>query len=155
VEWERRLARDGAFADFGDFGLVYHVGVRPIVPEEYHVDGIVALTFRLRRRAHGNHDYATTIDLGAALRLGARMGLDAGEALAHVDSHERIHVALQLEGVEEHAEEAQANVVDAVVLSLRHEAIARHLRHGDFGVVTKVEPGFWEALVDLGKPGTP
>lgn len=147
MDWEARLRRGGIVRDLGDFSLAYHVGVVPAVPPEFAVDHLVALTFRRRARPQGGHLFVTTIDLPAAVRLGARMGLDASEALAMVDSHERVHVAVQLEGATEEAEERQVMFVDAVWLSLRHEAIAKHLRAGDFGVVSRVGEGFWEALV--------
>jgi hypothetical protein len=143
-----RLRADAAFSDFGDFSHVYHVGLTPVVPPEYDVPGIVGLTFRLKKRPRGGHVYVTTIDVGAALRLGKRMGLDEGEALAMVDSHERVHIAMQLAGVAEDVEEEQAHFSDAVWLSLRHEKAAERLEAGEFGVVTRVGAGFWEALTE-------
>lgn len=148
MDWRERVRRGGLVADFDDHRLVHHAGLVPAVPPEFAVDHLVALTFRFRKKEEGGPVYITTIDLPAAVRMGARMGLDAGEAVAMVDSHERVHVALQLDGATEEAEERQALFVDAVWLSLRHEAIARHLRAGDFGVVSRVGPDWWEALVD-------
>lgn len=128
---------------------MYHVGARPPVPREYDVPGLVGLTFRLARRGDGAHVYATVLDAGAVLRLGGRIGLTEGEAVAMVDSHERIHVAMQLAGVAEEDEERQSRLADAVWLSLRHPRAALLLKAGEFGLVTRVEEGFWEALVDV------
>ena len=151
VDWQARVRREALLQEQGDHELLSHLTLRPAMPPEYAVEGLVAVTFRWRGRR-----FVTSIDAAAAVRLGARMGLDAGEAVAMVDSHERVHVALQLEGATEEEEERQALFVDAVMLSLRHEVIAEHLVHGDFGLVSKVGPGFWEALIDLGrKPPAP
>lgn len=148
MAWQEVLARRAVTAAWPEFTLLYDLSLRPVVPPEYAVPGLVGLTFRLRPRPQGGHVYVTAIDAAAALRLGARMGLTEGEAVALVDSHERVHVQLQLEGVAEEAEEAASLFVDAVVLSLRHPRMAAHLQAGDFGVVSRVGPGFWEALVD-------
>ncbi|MBI4393776.1 MAG: hypothetical protein HY556_08290 [Euryarchaeota archaeon] len=148
MEWQERLRADASFSDFGDFSHLYHVGLTPLVPPEYDIPGIVGLTFRLQERPRGGHVYVTTIDVGAAMRLGERMGLDPAEALAMVDSHERVHIEMQLAGVAEEVEEAQSTFADAVWLSLRHEKAAERLQAGEFGLVTKVGPGFWEALLD-------
>lgn len=149
MDWQERLERDALRQDGEDYGLLYHVGIRPAVPAEYDLEGLVGLTFRLRPRRQGGHVYVTTIDLPAALRLGLRMGLDEGEALAMVDSHERVHIEMQLAGVPEDVEEEQSHFVDAVYLSLRHPSIAKHVEAGDFGLVARVGHGFWEALLDL------
>lgn len=145
--WHARLHREAHAGRFGDFDLLYHVGLAPLVPPEYEVSGMVALTFRLHARPAGGHVYVTTIDPAAALHLGARLGLDEGEALAFVDSHERVHVALQLEGAREEDEERMARLVDAVVLALRHPAAAERVAAGEL-VVTRVHEDFWEALLD-------
>jgi hypothetical protein len=145
--WEQRLAREALAAHFDAFSLLYHVSLRPATPKEYEVPGLVALTFRYRVRPDGRRVFVTTLDPAAALRVGGRIGLDAAEALAMVDSHERVHVALQLEGVPEDVEERHSLVVDAVWLSLRHPRGAAHVRAGEI-VVSRVEEGFWEALVD-------
>lgn len=147
MEWWQRLAHAVRTRE-RDFDLLYHVGTAPAVPAEYDVPGLVALTFRLEERPRGGHVYVTTIDVAAALRLGARFGLDAPEALAMVDSHERVHVFLQLAGVDEAGEEAASRLVDAVWLSLRHPVAAERVRTGDFGLLAEVHGDFWEALVD-------
>ncbi|HEV8359344.1 MAG TPA: hypothetical protein VGR28_02705 [Candidatus Thermoplasmatota archaeon] len=151
MDWQERLRREALLARFDDFDLLYHVSVKPAVPPEYAVAGLVGLTFRLRPRPRGGFVFVTVLDLPAAARLGARMGLDPAEAIALVDSHERTHVAMQLAGVAEDVEEEQSHVVDAVLLSLRHPALAKHLEAGDFGLVTRVRPGFFEALIDAGR----
>lgn len=148
MEWLERLRRQALVADFGSFRLLYVVSVRPPVPPEYGVPGLVGLTFRLRPRPGGGHEYATLLDIAGVVRLGARLGFGPAEALAMVDSHERVHVALQLEGVAEEVEEAQSLFADAVWLSLRHPRAAARVQAGEFGLVTRVGPGFWEALVD-------
>lgn len=148
MDWQARLRRDAIAARFDDFDLVYHAAVRPAVPPEYEVPGLVGLTFRLQPRPRGGFVYATVLDLAAVLRLGGRIGLSEGESLAMVDSHERMHVAIQLAGVPEDKEEEQLRIVDAVWLSLRHPRAAALLRAGEFGLVTRVEEGFWEALID-------
>ncbi|MCA1814727.1 MAG: hypothetical protein LC624_12410 [Halobacteriales archaeon] len=148
MDWEERLGREALRASFEDFSLLYHVGVRPAVPKEYEVPGIVGLTFRYRRRPDGAWLYATVLDAAAALRVGQRIGLSEGESLAMVDSHERMHVHLQLAGVEEELEEEKLHLVDATWLSLRHPRAAQLVRAGKFGLVSRVEDGFWEALID-------
>ena len=148
VDWQERLRRGARRDDFGDFTLLYYPSLKPAIPPDYDLPGIVGLTFRLSARPRGGHVYVTTLDLAAAVRLGARLGLDAGEAVAMVDSHERTHIAMQLAGVAEDVEEEQSHIVDAVWLSLRHEAIAKHLKAGKFGLVTRVAPAWREALLD-------
>jgi hypothetical protein len=148
VDWEERLAAHALRARFDEFSLLYHASVRPALPREYDVPGLVGLTFRYRRRPDGAHVYATVLDLPAVQRLGARLGLRFEEALAMVDSHERVHVWLQLAGVPEDVEEERMHVVDAVWQSLRDERLARHIRTGAWGVVTHVDAQWWEALID-------
>lgn len=133
-----------------DFDLVYDVGIRPAVPPEYDVPGLVAITFRLHERPRSpGHVYVTSIEVGAALRLGTRLGLDEAESLAFVDSHERVHVFLQLEGVDWEAEEECARCADAAWLALRHPVAARLVDEHRAGLLTLVrEGGFWERLVD-------
>ena len=155
MDWEARLLRDAVRARFADFSLLYVPSVRPPVPKEYDVPGIVGLTFRYRKRPDGAWEYATVLDLPAVLRMGERLGFEPGQALAMVDSHERLHVALQLEGVAEEDEERQLHLADAVWLSLHHPRAAKLLRIGDFGLVTRVGPGFWEALVEEERTDTP
>lgn len=148
MNWLAALRVQASPAAFADFDLLYHAGLRPLVPPEYAVPGLVGLTFRLHERPMGGFVFVTTIDLPAALRLGERLGLDAAGAVALVDSHERVHVALQLAGAGEAEEEDLARFIDAVWLSLRNSRAAERLRSGAFGVVTHVHDGFWEALVD-------
>lgn len=164
MPWRARLLREAIPLRHEGFDLLYHASLRPALPPEYVVPGLVAVTFRLRRRPGGGHEYVTALDVDAALRLGERLGLDAAEALAFVDSHERVHVALQTEytaaadrdarypaladEVPEHVEEEHSRFVDAVWLSLRHPRAERLLESGEFGLVTKVGRDFWELLVD-------
>jgi hypothetical protein len=152
VDWQARLRREGLFRRFGDFDLVYHASLQPPVPPEYHVPGLVGLTFRFAERPQGGHVYVTVLDLPAVLRLGARIGLDEAESVAMVDSHERMHVALQLAGVPEEKEEEQLHIVDATWLSLRHPRAAHALEAGEFGLVTRVREDFWEMLIDTEAP---
>lgn len=147
-DWHARLRREAILAQFADFDLAYHASLRPAVPPDYDVPGLVGLTFRLRARSEGGFLYATVLDVAAVLRLGARLGLSEAESLAMVDSHERVHVALQLAGVSEEAEEANSRHIDAVWLSLRHPRAAARVEAGEFGLVTRVHEDFWEALVD-------
>lgn len=147
-EWSERLVRECIHARLDDFDLFYGVGLRPPVPPDYDVPGLVGLTFRLGERLQGGFVYATLLDVGAVVRLGARLGLDAAGALAFVDSHERIHVALQVAGVSEEAEEANSRFVDAVWLSLDHPRAAERLTVTGLGIVTTVHGDFWEGLVD-------
>lgn len=147
-DWQARLDREALVQVFEEYSLLYHASLRPAVPAEYEVPGLVGLTFRYVPRRDGLQVYVTALDLAAVLRLGARLGLRFEEALAMVDSHERVHVWLQLAGVPEEAEEEHMHVVDAVLQSLRDERLARHVRTGAWGVVTRVEAGFWEALID-------
>lgn len=65
-----------------------------------------------------------------------------------VDSHERVHVALQLEGAPETLEEDQARFADAAFLALRHPRAAELLRTNEFGVMSRQQPDLWEAIVD-------
>lgn len=151
--WRRRLEAGGARAAFAEFDLLYHAGLAPPVPPGYEVPGLVGLTFRLNPREEGRALYATLLDLPAAVRMGARLGLDAAEAVAMVDSHERVHVHLQLAYERLHEtdpelEEEHARIVDAVWLSLRHPRAAQRLLRGEV-VVTRVEPGFWEELIEV------
>ncbi|HLE95958.1 MAG TPA: hypothetical protein VI997_01185 [Candidatus Thermoplasmatota archaeon] len=145
--WEARLRREAREDRYADFDLLYHVSLAPVVPPEYDVPGIVALTFRLDPRPHGGHVYVTTIDPGAALRLGTRLGLEEAEAFALIDSHERIHIQLQLAGAAERDEERMARHVDAVWLSLRHPRAAERVAAGAF-VVTRIHEDFWEAVME-------
>ncbi|MEA3199299.1 MAG: hypothetical protein QOE90_727 [Thermoplasmata archaeon] len=129
MDWEARLRREGIVQRFPRHTLVYHLGLRPPVPPEYAVAGLVGVTFRLGDRPDGAPLYATLLDVAAVLRLGARLGLDEGQAVAMVDSHERVHVAVQLaypdvRAVPPEVEEAHVHVVDAAWLALRHEEIS-------------------------------
>ncbi|HVL87619.1 MAG TPA: hypothetical protein VM681_06400 [Candidatus Thermoplasmatota archaeon] len=147
--WQRRLRERAIGCRFSDHDLLYDAGLWPAVPPEYKIAGLVGLTFRLAARASGGHVYVTALDVGAAARLGARLGLDPAASVAMVDSHERVHVALQLEdeGLPVDKEEAHSRWVDAVWLSLRHPRAEALVRAGDFGLVEHVDAGFWEALV--------
>ena len=120
-EWLDRLRREAIRTGLDDHDLLYHVSLRPAFPEDYDVAGMVAITFRLRPRPQGGHLYVTSIDPAAATRLGERFGLDAAGSIAMVDSHERIHVVLQLEGVHEEHEEAHAQIVDHAWLDVQDE----------------------------------
>lgn len=148
VPWRHRLRREAILLRQPDFDLLLHVAVRPAFPPEYDVPGLVAVTFRLHAREEGGHAYVTALDVGAALRLGARFGLDEAEALAFVDSHERMHVFLQLAGVSEEVEEERSRFVDAVWLSLRHPRAAEWVASGEAGLVVRVHEDFWEKLLD-------
>ena len=145
-EWRERLRDEAVHADFGEFTLRYHVSLRPAHPPEYDVPGLVAITFRLATKPR--LAFVTALDPAAALRIGARIGLDEATALAMVDSHERVHVALQLEGVPEEIEEAQARFADAAFLALRHPRAADLVLTNEFGVISRVGPDFWQALVE-------
>lgn len=125
-----------------------HVSLRPAFPPEYDVPGLVAITFRLRERPHGGHVFVTALDVAAALRLGGRLGLGIADAFAMVDSHERMHIELQLAGVPAEVEEAHSRFLDAVWLSLRHSPAEPLVRAGEFGLVDEVHADFWERLVD-------
>lgn len=149
-DWRARVDREAIAARHRDHDHACVVTLRPACPPEYVVDGMVAITFRAGRRSDGALRFVTSLDPAAALRLGARLDLGEAEGLAFVDSHERMHVALQLEGVPEEAEEDASRVVDAVWLSLRHPRAAQLLLSGDFGLVTSVREDFWERLVDQG-----
>lgn len=148
MEWMGRLMEEGIRSDGPEFSLVYHPALAPAAPPEYVVPGMVGLTFRLHRRPDGRHVFVTLLDLPAAVRLGARLGLGPALAVAFVDSHERLHVHLQLEGVPEEVEEDNSRFVDAVWLSLHHVTAERLVRAGAFGLVEEVGPDFWERLVD-------
>lgn len=150
MDWQDRLARRAIAARHEDHDHLVDVSLDPAYPPEYRVGGLVAVTFRTHARARGGFVYATAIDVPAALGLGARLGLDEAEALAFVDSHERVHVQLQLAGVDEDAEEDAARLVDAVWLSLRHPRAAEAVHANAAEVVTQVREGFWERLVDAG-----
>lgn len=149
-DWRERLDREAIPARYPDHTHRLHVSLDPAMPHEYRVDGLVAVTFREGRRSDGAFRYVTSLDPAAALRIGARLGLDEAQSLAMVDSHERMHVELQLAGVPEDVEEARMRIVDAVWLSLRHPHAADLVRAGDFGLVTDVHHEFWERLVDTG-----
>lgn len=145
-EWRERLRREAIVTRGRDFDLVHHISLRPAFPSEYDVLGLVAVTFRLFR--DGEHiTFATAIDPGAALRIGARLGLDEAEAFAMVDSHERMHIWLQLAGVSEDAEEDASLHVDAVWLSLRHPRAAHLIEDREVALVSRVGPDFWERLI--------
>lgn len=145
-EWRERLRREAIVTRGPDFDLVHHVSLRPAFPPEYDVPGLVAVTFRLLR--DGEHiTFATAIDPGAALRIGARLDLDEAEAFAMVDSHERMHIWLQLAGVSEEAEEDASRHVDAVWLSLRHPRAAHLVEDREVALVSRVGPDFWERLI--------
>lgn len=149
MDWQARLRRE-ALADHGEeFSLVYHAALAPAVPPEYDVPGLVGLTFRLARRGDGALVFATLLDLRAAIRLGLRFGLDEAAGIAFVDSHERMHIHLQLAGVPEDVEEAHSRFIDAVWLSLRHARAEPLVRAGAFGLVEEVHRDFWERLVDV------
>lgn len=156
MDWSARLRHEGIRHSSHDHELVYHAALRPAVPPEFDVGGLVGITWRLGRRHDGARRYATGLDLAAAVRLGRRLGLEPGEAVAFVDSHERVHVAAQLSydtdpGGEPapEVEEEHSRFVDAVWLSLRHPRAEALLTAGEFGLVTEVHHTFWEALVDV------
>lgn len=148
MDWQARLRREALVAHEEEFSLVLHPAIVPAVPPEYWVPGLVGLTFRLARRGDGAFVFATVVDLPAAIRLGARLGLDEAGGVAFVDSHERMHVHLQLAGVPEEVEELHSRFIDAVWLSLRHAAAEPLVRAGEFGLVEEVHHDFWERLVD-------
>lgn len=148
MPWRERLWRDAVRARFHDFDVLYDVSLRPAYPPEYDVGGLVAITFRLSERTEGGHLFVMAIDPAAALRLGAKLGLDEAGSLAMVDSHERMHIALQIEGVPEHVEEAHSRFLDAVWLSLHHPHAGALVRTGEFGLVSEVGHDFWERLID-------
>lgn len=148
-DWAARLDREAIPSRQRDFDFRYHVSLSPAYPREYGVGGLVAITFREGRRRDGAIRFVTSLDPGAALRIGGRLGLDEAESLAFVDSHERMHVFLQLADVPEDVEEARSRIVDAVWLSLRHPRAAELVLSGEFGVVTRVHERFFEELVDL------
>lgn len=145
--WRARLRREALAARWPEFDLLYHVSLAPAFPDEYDVMGLVAITFRLRARPSGGHEYVTALDPAAALRLGARLGLDEAASLAMVDSHERMHVWLQLAGVEEHDEERLSRFIDAVWLSLFHPRAELLVLSGEL-LVTEVHGEFWERLLE-------
>lgn len=147
TDWRARLRRESIPTTHRDFDLLYHVSLAPAFPPDYDLPGIVAITFRLRERAHGGHLFVTALDPAAALALGQRLGLDAAEALAMVDSHERMHVELQLAGISEEREEDASRHVDAVWLSLRHPHAAKLVEDREIAIVSRVGPDFWEALI--------
>lgn len=155
MDWEGRLRAEGIRSGGDDFDLVQHVSLRPAFPPDYDVPGLVAVTFRLRGRPRGGHVFVTALDPAAALRLGERLGLDAGEALAMVDSHERVHIWLQLAGVAEEHEEAASLFVDAVWLSLRHPRAAHLVADREVELVSRVGPDFWERLIARPSTGEP
>lgn len=140
------LDRDAIASSHDGHDLLYHVSLRPAFPPDYDVPGLVAITFRLRERPEGGHVFVTALDPAAALRMGARLGLDEADALAMVDSHERMHVELQLAGVPEEVEEAQSRWLDAIWLSLRHPRAEALVKTGAFGLVSEVGHDFWERL---------
>lgn len=149
MDWLARLDADAILTRVADHDHRAHVSLRPAFPPEYDVPGLVAVTWREGTRRDGRLRFATALDVSAALRIGARLGLDEAESLAFVDSHERMHVELQLAGVEEAVEEERSRVVDAVWLSLRHPRAAELVLAGEFGLVTRVHEDFWEQLVDV------
>ncbi|HUR69341.1 MAG TPA: hypothetical protein VM370_08840 [Candidatus Thermoplasmatota archaeon] len=148
TDWRDRLRAEAIRSAHDDFDLLYHVSLAPAFPPGYDMPGIVAITFRLRERARGGHLFVTALDPAAAVRLGGRLGLAPEEALAMVDSHERMHVELQLAGVPEEVEEARSRFLDAVWLSLRHPRAEALVRTGAFGLVSEVGADFWERLLD-------
>ncbi|MGQ0535455.1 MAG: hypothetical protein ACT4PT_05235 [Methanobacteriota archaeon] len=147
MDWLQRLRNTALPLSVDGFDLLYHASVRPAAPPEYIVAGMVGLTFRLHRRPQGGHVYVTTIDLAGVARIASRLGLRFEEALAFVDSHEKVHIALQLEGVGEETEEEMSRFVDAVWLSLEHPRAGEKVRTGEFGLVTRIEPDLWEAIL--------
>lgn len=147
LPWSARLEQDAIPARHVEFDHLLHVSLWPAMPPEYDVPGLVAVTYRLRVRPRGGHLYVTALDPAAALRIGARLGLDEAESLAMVDSHERMHIWLQLAGVPEEVEEDRMRWIDATWLSLRHPRAADIVRSGAFGLVTEVEEDYWERLI--------
>lgn len=145
LPWRERLRREAILTRGEDFDLCYHVSLHPAYPPDYDLPGIVGITFRLDKRPQGGHVYVTALDPAAVLRLGQRLDLDAATAFAMLDSHERIHIELQLAGVEEDVEEERSRFVDAVWLSLRHPRAAHLLEDRPIALVTHVA-GVWEAL---------
>lgn len=140
MDWQARLRREAIHQRLGHHVLDYWVGLRPPAPPEYEVPGLVGLTFRVQVRGDGTPHYATLLDVAATLRLGARLGLDPAESLAMVDSHERAHVALQLDYERLHEvppeiEEAHVVVVDAAWLSLRHPVAERLVESGEVSLL--------------------
>ncbi|GEM_PF-4521149 len=153
MTWQDRLRREGALQRYPHHDLVYHVGLAPPVPPEYAVPGLVGLTFRLGRRPGGGPLYATLLDAAAAVRLGQRLGLGEAESVAMVDSHERVHVALQLDyerldEVPPETEERHSHVADAAWLSLRHPRAERLVEESGGRILDVMGRGFWSLLVD-------
>jgi hypothetical protein len=148
VDWRQRLWVDSIRSAQPDFDLLYYVSLHPAFPPEYDLPGLVAVTFRLLQRTQGGHLFVTALDPAAAIMLGRRLGLGPSEAIAMVDSHERVHVELQLANVAQEDEERASVFVDAVWLSLRHPRAAHLLEDRDVVIVVRVGPDFWERLVD-------
>jgi hypothetical protein len=153
MEWERRLRRESILQRLPHHSLVYHVGLSPPVPPEHQVPGLVGVTFRLGERPDGLPLYATLLGAAAALRLGARLGLSDAESLAMVDSHERVHVALQLDHerldeVPPDLEERHSHAADAAWLSLRHPRAERLVEEWGGRILHAMGRGFWDLLVD-------
>ena len=152
MPWREALRRDGILQRYRHHSLLYLAGLRPAPPPEYDVPGIVGLTFRLGLRPDGAPLYATLLDLPAAIRLGARLGLDPAASVAMVDSHERVHVALQLDYerldlVPPEVEEEHSRIVDAAWLWCAHpNGEAALARLG--GVIHSAGARFWEALLE-------
>lgn len=155
MSWEDRLRREAIRRRYPQHELLDWAGLDPPVPPEYRVHALVGLTFRLGVR-RGVPEYATLLDLAAAVRLGARLGLDAGAAIAMVDSHERVHVALQLDYERLHevppdVEEGHTRLVDAAWLACAHPR-AEALLERMGGVLESAGSGFWDALADPEAP---
>lgn len=140
MEWRDRLLHDAILQRFAHHDLYYHVGLRPAAPPPWIVPDMAALTWLPGHR----HDddapvHATTIWPPGVLRLARRLGLPEPEAVALVDSHERVHVHLSLEGVHEDEQEPLTRFVDAALLSFLHPRAGRareergltHLTAGD------------------------
>ena len=148
MPWRERLRREAIHERSPDYERLYHVSLRPAFPPEYDVPGLVAVTFRFQSRPR--LVFVTALDPRAALALGERLGLEPAEALAMVDSHERVHVEIQIAGVPEETEERAARHVDAVWLSLRHPRAAHLVEDREVALVTRVGPDFWERLIAPG-----
>lgn len=110
MAWSDVVSREALHTRADDFDLFYHISTHLAYPDEYHVPGIIGITFRWRSAPR--LVFVTAIDVGAAVSLGERLGLDAGQAIAMIDSHERMHIYAQMAGVSEANEEAAVNVVD-------------------------------------------
>lgn len=147
--WRDRLLREAIHGRFRHHDLYYHVSLRPAAPPEWVVPDMAALTWRLGERHEDAAPVAATVLWPpGVVRIGANFGLGPASAFALVDSHERLHTHLAIEGIPEDEQEPFARIADAAYLAL-HDPEAERIFEEE-GLARLASGRFWETLLARG-----